>query len=63
MAANLRALRFPEHPELTITLSIGIAAVPEHADNLGGVKEAADKAVYAAKEAGRDRAAIAGRTL
>jgi diguanylate cyclase (GGDEF)-like protein len=63
MAANLRALRFPEHPELTITLSIGIASVPEHADNLEALKEAADKAVYAAKEAGRDRAAIAGRAL
>jgi nanoRNase/pAp phosphatase (c-di-AMP/oligoRNAs hydrolase) len=42
-----------------VTLSIGIAAIPEHAENAADLREAADKALYAAKEAGHDRAIIA----
>jgi diguanylate cyclase (GGDEF)-like protein len=59
MAQRLREVRFPEHPEVTITLSIGIAAVPETADSPAALKEAADKAVYTAKQEGRDRAVLA----
>lgn len=61
MAENLRAVKFADHPEVRITLSMGIAALPEHAGNAAALKEAADRAVYMAKEAGRDRALIAAR--
>ncbi|MGL4369929.1 MAG: diguanylate cyclase [Spirochaetota bacterium] len=39
-----------------ITASIGIASFPEHAHTLDELKELSDKAVYQAKEAGRNRA-------
>ncbi|MDR0759884.1 MAG: diguanylate cyclase [Treponema sp.] len=58
-AGKVRLIRFPEHPEVIITLSIGIASVPEHAENAEDLRDAADKAQYAAKEAGGDRAIIA----
>ncbi|MBN1799201.1 MAG: GGDEF domain-containing protein [Spirochaetales bacterium] len=38
-----------------ITLSIGIACFPESAKDLTAIKEMADKALYAAKEQGRNR--------
>jgi diguanylate cyclase (GGDEF)-like protein len=59
MAGKLRYIRFPEYPDAIITLSIGIAALPEHADTAEELRDAADKALYAAKEAGGDRAIIA----
>jgi diguanylate cyclase (GGDEF)-like protein len=59
MAERLRALRFSGHPEFTLTLSVGIAAAPENADTPAALKEAADKALYAAKEGGRDRVVAA----
>jgi diguanylate cyclase (GGDEF)-like protein len=39
-----------------VTVSIGVAAWPEHGEQVGKVIEAADAALYAAKRAGRDRA-------
>lgn len=59
MADKLRRLRFAKHPKLTISLSIGIAAVPESADSHTALKKAADRALYEAKEGGRDRVVIA----
>jgi diguanylate cyclase (GGDEF)-like protein len=59
IAGEVRLIRFPEYPEAVVTLSIGIAAIPEHSENAAGLREAADKALYAAEEAGRDRAIIA----
>jgi diguanylate cyclase (GGDEF)-like protein len=59
MAKRLRAVRFSDRPEVVMTLSIGIASVPENADTPSALKEAADKAVYAAKENGRDRVVVA----
>jgi diguanylate cyclase (GGDEF)-like protein len=59
MADKLRLLRFPKHPKVTLTLSMGMAAVPENADSHTALKEAADKALYAAKEGGRDRIVLA----
>ena len=41
------------------TLSIGVAHAPEHAADLLGLYRAADDALYRAKRAGRDRAAVA----
>jgi diguanylate cyclase (GGDEF)-like protein len=40
------------------TASIGIAAYPQHADDLKELMERADKALYKAKEQGRDRAVV-----
>lgn len=39
-----------------VTVSIGVAAWPDHGEQIGRVIEAADAALYAAKRAGRDRA-------
>jgi diguanylate cyclase (GGDEF)-like protein/PAS domain S-box-containing protein len=43
----------------TITLSIGIAAFPEHASNAETLLKAADDALYRAKKEGRDRIVVA----
>jgi diguanylate cyclase (GGDEF)-like protein len=43
-----------------ITLSFGVAAFPEHADNPDAVLNAADAALYQAKQQGRDRVVAAG---
>ncbi|MFA6504929.1 MAG: diguanylate cyclase [Treponemataceae bacterium] len=59
VCAALRALDFPEHPELKISCSIGLAHLPSTASNAEELKEKADKALYAAKEAGRDRVSVA----
>jgi diguanylate cyclase (GGDEF)-like protein len=56
LCAAIRAYRFPEHEELRVSASIGIAAFPEHAGTLEELKVAADHALYRAKESGRDRA-------
>lgn len=40
-------------PQLTV--SIGIAFFPEHGEDTAEIIHAADQALYAAKEAGRDR--------
>ena len=57
---RLQGVRFDDRPEVRITASIGIACVPDDCDSLDALKEAADKALYAAKEAGRDGAVSAG---
>ncbi|EIF00131.1 diguanylate cyclase (GGDEF) domain-containing protein [Saccharomonospora glauca K62] len=41
------------------TASIGVAVFPRHADDLDGLLQAADTAVYEAKEAGRNRVRFA----
>jgi diguanylate cyclase (GGDEF)-like protein len=41
-----------------LTLSLGVAAFPQHADNDVALLEAAQRALLAAKELGRDRSAI-----
>jgi diguanylate cyclase (GGDEF)-like protein len=38
-----------------VTMSIGVAQYPVHAQTLKGVIRAADQALYSAKNAGRDR--------
>ena|SRR3984957_6703254 len=43
----------------SVTLSIGIAAFPENGDSALALVEAADAALYRAKEEGRDRIVLA----
>jgi diguanylate cyclase (GGDEF)-like protein len=42
-----------------ITGSFGVAALPEHATDADGLLRAADRALYAAKQAGRNRVEVA----
>ncbi len=52
----IRSMSFPEHSELRLTCSLGYSSFPETAANMGELKEKSDRALYEAKEAGRDRA-------
>ncbi len=63
---TVAALRIPttdkRGAQVTIsgrTASIGVAVFPRHADDLDGLLQAADTAVYEAKEAGRNRVRFA----
>ncbi len=60
----VRDIALPEGCGLPrLTASIGIAAYPEHAGDLEQLLAAADRAMYAAKQAGRDRIARAASPL
>ena len=48
----------PDGKFVSVTTSQGIAEYPQHAKDVEALKELADKALYAAKEAGRNRAVI-----
>jgi diguanylate cyclase (GGDEF)-like protein len=52
--SSLADLRVPTVARRT-TVSIGIAVLPDHANDAGSLARAADRALYAAKKAGRDR--------
>jgi len=56
LCGAMRNLRFQEHEELRLTCSIGFAVFPDHASTVDELKERSDKALYRAKEEGRDRA-------
>lgn len=43
-----------------LTVSIGVAAYPSHGGSFSALVEAADQALYGAKQGGRDRAVVAG---
>lgn len=62
VAEKLRRLvetwQFPGVPR-TVTISAGIAAFPEHGASRDEVVRAADTALYAAKQAGRNRVSLA----
>ena len=45
---------------LRTTVSCGAAAYPEHGADAEALAAAADRALYAAKHAGRNRAVVAG---
>jgi len=51
----------PDGENLTLTASIGLAAYPQHGQELTDLLEAADLALYAAKRAGRDRVGLPPR--
>ena len=56
-AAALPHVSMPARP---ITVSIGLASVPDDAATARGVVEAADKALYIAKHGGRNRVEVFG---
>ncbi len=56
---GIRTLAFPEHPELRLSCSLGVAVYPEQARTQAELKEKADQALYRAKEKGRDRTELA----
>lgn len=54
------SISIPFHTEhLTITVSIGVATSPQHGKNVTELIKSADKALYRAKEKGRNRVEIA----
>lgn len=56
LCSAIRELKFPEHEELNLTCSMGFATLPHTALTAEELKERSDKALYQAKEDGRDRA-------
>jgi diguanylate cyclase (GGDEF)-like protein len=60
--AAVEALRVtaPDGSDVPVTTSQGIAEYPRHASDAESLKAAADEALYAAKESGRNRAVIHG---
>src|SRR5207244_3296201 len=46
-----------------VTISFGVASFPAHGDSYGSLLGAADDALYAAKELGRDRTVIYSREV
>jgi diguanylate cyclase (GGDEF)-like protein/putative nucleotidyltransferase with HDIG domain len=58
------ALSIPLHNEtvksLTVTVSIGVASAPAHGESFEALFTAADRALFDAKRAGRDKVAVAG---
>lgn len=53
------ALHWDEHPELQVRVSIGLAAFPGHGETMRDLLRSADRAMYAAKDAGRNRLRVA----
>ncbi|HEY8514428.1 MAG TPA: diguanylate cyclase [Candidatus Binatia bacterium] len=58
-AAKRIVVRHQERTLTPVTLSLGVAVFPQHADSGKALLLAADRALYRAKTAGRDRIAIA----
>ena len=52
--------RITNDARIPLTLSFGLAEFPSHADDVNGLLQAADEALYAAKDAGRDAVCGAG---
>jgi diguanylate cyclase len=61
LCAKIRqsALELPDGKTLHLTVSIGVAAFPYHADDGESLIEIADRAMYLAKRLGRDRVQLA----
>jgi diguanylate cyclase (GGDEF)-like protein len=53
------AVYYEGRPLEPVTLSLGVAAFPDHSSNRTAILKAADGALYAAKNAGRARVAVA----
>jgi diguanylate cyclase (GGDEF)-like protein len=50
----------PGETPIRLTVSVGVASYPHHATSLTGLIQAADGALYRAKQEGRDRVVVAG---
>ncbi|MDQ4143598.1 MAG: diguanylate cyclase [Actinomycetota bacterium] len=50
----------PDQPPVELTVSIGVATYPQHGVAYRNLVEAADQAMYRAKQTGRDRVCVAG---
>jgi diguanylate cyclase (GGDEF)-like protein len=48
-------MEIPDAPYLSVTASVGVAAFPEHGEDLDGLLKASDRAMYTAKGNGRNR--------
>ena len=59
-AVRAAPLELADGTLLAISVSLGVAHAPTHADDLDALYAAADAALYAAKRAGRDQLAVAG---
>ena len=55
---RVAALSFSEHPEVHVTVSIGLAAYPTHGKTDVELSREADQAVYLAKVSGRDKVSL-----
>ncbi len=53
--AAVQNMEVPGAPYLSVTASVGVAAFPEHGDELDVLLKASDQAMYAAKANGRNR--------
>ncbi|MCU7852152.1 MAG: diguanylate cyclase [Candidatus Thiodiazotropha sp. (ex Monitilora ramsayi)] len=49
------SIRLEDNEEIQLTISIGVATYPDHADSWKALLKAADMAMYAAKKAGRNQ--------
>jgi diguanylate cyclase (GGDEF)-like protein len=50
----------PGEEPVRLTVSIGVSSYPQHGASFSALVEAADQALYEAKQAGRDRVVVAG---
>ena len=62
LRADAHALRFEGAPDLRCSISLGLASAPADGSSLRDCMEAADRALYRAKQYGRNRAEAHART-
>jgi len=53
--AAVEKMEIPGAPYLSVTASVGVAAFPDHGEDLDGLLKASDRAMYTAKANGRNR--------
>ena len=53
--AAVESMEIPNAPLLSVTASVGVAAFPDHGEDLDTLLKASDRAMYAAKGLGRNR--------
>lgn len=53
--AAVAKMEIPNAPYLSVTASVGVAAFPDHGDDLDALLKASDRAMYSAKANGRNR--------
>jgi diguanylate cyclase (GGDEF)-like protein len=59
--AAIESMEIPGAPYLSVTASVGVAAFPDHGEDLDALLKASDRAMYAAKANGRNRIESAGK--